>query len=87
MATPPGDHRAFLLASDCDNNVSPQTAGVLGGPLVIVQPCPTGDAAACSRDAEELAAWATESLGATNVTILPDELLMDGFEMLFEATS
>jgi len=47
---PPGDDRRIALASDLDENTAVQVAGDFGkAPLLVVQPCPDGDARRCTE--------------------------------------
>jgi len=50
LTVPPGGNHSYLLASDLEENVTPQLAGSFhGAPLIIVQACDGGDASYCQE--------------------------------------
>ena len=79
---------SYLLASDFEENVKPQTAGDMGGrPLVLVAACPSGDAAQCSGDVQAFGDWATSALKAGPISVYRPELTAEAVEQLFSEAS
>jgi hypothetical protein len=51
---------SFLVASDLEETVAPQSAGSMHNfPVVVIQPNPSGDAQQATNDFDSFAAWAT----------------------------
>ena len=73
LTTPPGGQRSYLLASDLQENVTPQLAGSFNGaPLVIVQACDSGNLAHCHHLYEHFAAEMRQ-LHVGDITVLRPE--------------
>jgi hypothetical protein len=82
---PPGDHAAYLVASDFEENRPPQTAGTLNGhALILIAACPSGDAARCSGDVQAFGMWAADSLGAGSTSVYRPEQANTAINQLFE---
>ena len=89
IAMPGGPGTAYLVASDYDENVAPQTAGNMGDrPLILLAACASGNATRCSSDVQKFGDWATSALHAGAISVMPSDLTASAVSQLFtEATS
>ena len=83
-AMPGGEHTAYLVASDFEENVKPQTAGTLAGrPLILIAACPSGDAATCTSQVEAFGTWAVNSLDAPTPEVFRPENMTTAIAQVF----
>ena len=85
VAMPGTEHSAYLVASDFEENVKPQTAGSLAGhPLILITACPSGNASECMANVESFGTWAVDNLDAPAPQLFRPENTTTAIARLFE---